>query len=84
MEEVRGLEALLLQVKQQAAERQQQLEEAKRLQDFQLQTRDLVLWAGATQERLLEDESGTDVASALALLKDHQDLRLEIEEQRDR
>ncbi|XP_067099877.1 spectrin beta chain, non-erythrocytic 5 [Osmerus mordax] len=84
LEEVRGLEALLLQVKQQAAERQQQLDEAKRLQDFQLQTRDLVLWAGATQERLLEDESGTDVASALALLKDHQDLRLEIEEQRDR
>ncbi|CAB1331140.1 unnamed protein product [Coregonus sp. 'balchen'] len=84
MEEVRGLEALLQQVKGQASERQRLLEEAKRLQLFQQETRDLLLWAGAVQDRLLEDDTASDVTSAQTLLKDNQDLRIEIDEQRER
>ncbi|KAM6973270.1 spectrin beta chain, non-erythrocytic 5 [Aplochiton taeniatus] len=84
LEEVRGLEALLEQVKQQAADRQKLLEEARWLQAFQQQTKELQLWAGAVQERLLQEDSATDVASALALLENHQELRAEMEEHRDR
>uniref|UniRef100_A0A8C8K4M3 Spectrin beta chain, non-erythrocytic 5 n=1 Tax=Oncorhynchus tshawytscha TaxID=74940 RepID=A0A8C8K4M3_ONCTS len=84
MEEVRGLEALLEQVKGQASERQRLLEEAKRLQLFQQETRDLLLWAGAAQERLLEDDTASDVTSAQTLLNDNQDLRIEIDTQRER
>ncbi|XP_010891275.2 spectrin beta chain, non-erythrocytic 5 isoform X2 [Esox lucius] len=84
MEEVCGLEALLQQLRSQASERQRLLEEAKRLQLFQQETRDLLLWAEAVQGRLLEDNTASDVASAQALLKDHQDLRLEIHGQRER
>nr|XP_055027307.1 spectrin beta chain, non-erythrocytic 5 [Misgurnus anguillicaudatus] len=84
MKEVHALEELLRQVKAQATQRQQMLEEARRLQLFQKETRDLFLWAQATQEHLLEDESGSDVASAQALLKENQDLKLEIELQREK
>ncbi|KAL0969732.1 hypothetical protein UPYG_G00231540 [Umbra pygmaea] len=84
MEEVRGLEALLQQVRGQASERQRLLEEAKRLQLFQQETKDLLLWAEAIQGRLLEDNTASDVASAQDLLKDNQELRLEIDSQRDR
>nr|XP_029543639.1 spectrin beta chain, non-erythrocytic 5 [Oncorhynchus nerka] len=84
MEEVRGLEALLEQVKGQASERQRLLEEAKRLQLFQQETRDLLLWAGAAQDRLLEDDTASDVTSAQTLLNDNQDLRIEIDAQRER
>ncbi|XP_067469592.1 spectrin beta chain, non-erythrocytic 5 isoform X2 [Thunnus thynnus] len=84
MEEVRGLEALLKQVKHQAAERQRLLEEARRLQSFQQQAKELQRWAGSVQDRLLQEEAATDVASAVALLEQHQELRLEMEEQRSR
>lgn len=82
MEEVHALEQLLAQLKAQAIKRQKMLEEARRLQLFQKETRDLLLWAEAIQEHLLEEESGSDVASAQALLKGNQDLKLEIELQR--
>ncbi|XP_036927334.1 spectrin beta chain, non-erythrocytic 5 isoform X2 [Acanthopagrus latus] len=83
-EEVRGLEALLSQLKRQAADRQNLLEEARRLQSFQQQAKELQRWAGSVQDRLLQEETVTDVASALALLEQHQELRLEMEEQRSR
>ncbi|XP_073682671.1 spectrin beta chain, non-erythrocytic 5 [Garra rufa] len=82
MEEVRALEDLLRQLKAQAIERQRMLEEARRLQRFQKETRDLLLWGEATKEHLLEDDNGSDVASAQALLKEHLDLKQEIELQR--
>ncbi|KAA0711222.1 Spectrin beta chain, non-erythrocytic 5 [Triplophysa tibetana] len=82
MKEVHVLEQLLAQLKAQAIQRQKMLEEARRLQLFQKETKDLLLWAEAIQEHLLEEESGSDVASAQALLKDNQDLKLEIELQR--
>lgn len=82
MEEVRALEELLQQLKAQAVQRQQMLEEAQRLQLFQKETRDLFMWAEAIQEHLLEEETGSDVASAQALLKDNLDLKQEIDLQR--
>ncbi|XP_026156546.1 spectrin beta chain, non-erythrocytic 5 isoform X2 [Mastacembelus armatus] len=84
MEEVRGLEVLLKQVKRQAADRQRLLEEARRLQSFQQQAKELQRWAGSVQERLLQEEAAADVASAVALLEQHQQLREEMEEQRSR
>ncbi|XP_034163832.2 spectrin beta chain, non-erythrocytic 5 [Pangasianodon hypophthalmus] len=84
MEEVYALEELLRQVKGQAAKKQSIIEEAQRLQLFQKESRDLLLWAEAAGERLLEDENSSDVASAQALLTENQELRLEIEQQRAR
>ncbi|XP_068608001.1 spectrin beta chain, non-erythrocytic 5 [Brachionichthys hirsutus] len=83
-EEVRGLEALLNQLKGQAAERQRRLEEARRLQNFQQQAKEMHRWTGSVRERLLQEEAASDVASAVALLEQHQDLQLEMEEQRRR
>ncbi|XP_068070705.2 spectrin beta chain, non-erythrocytic 5 isoform X1 [Danio rerio] len=82
MEEVHALEDLLRQLKAQAIQRQRMLEEARRLQLFQKETRDLLMWAEATQEHLLEEETGSDVASAQALLKENLDLKQEIKLQK--
>lgn len=84
MKEVHALEQLLAHLKAKAIQRQKMLEEAGRLQLFQKETKDLLLWAEGIQEHLLEEESGSDVASAQALLKDNQDLKLEIESQREK
>lgn len=84
MEEVYALEELLRQVKGQAAKRQSLIEEAQHLQLFQKESRDLLLWADAVEERLVEEENSSDVASAQALLNENQELKLEIEQQRAR
>ncbi|XP_034432002.1 spectrin beta chain, non-erythrocytic 1 [Hippoglossus hippoglossus] len=84
MEEVRRLESLLKQVKHQAADRQRLLEEARRLQGFQQQAKELQHWAGSVQERLLQEETAADVASAVALLEHNRELWLEMEDQRSR
>lgn len=65
-------------------ERQRLLEEARRLQSFQQQAKELQRWAGSAQERLLQEETATDVASAVALLEQHRELQLEIEAHRSR
>lgn len=75
---------LLSQVKRQAADRQSLLEEARTLHSFQQQAKELQRWAGSVQERLLQEEAAADVASAVALLEQHQDLWLEMEQQRHR
>ncbi|XP_066510159.1 spectrin beta chain, non-erythrocytic 5 [Hoplias malabaricus] len=84
MEEVRALEELLWEVKAQAAKRQCMLDEARRLYHFQKESKDLLLWAEAMEDRLVEEENISDVASAQALLKENQDVRVEIEQQRAR
>ncbi|XP_068456287.1 spectrin beta chain, non-erythrocytic 5 [Clinocottus analis] len=84
VEEVLGLETLLNQLKRQAADKQRLLEEARRLQSFQRQAKELQRWAGSVRERLLQEEAAADVASATALLEQHRELRLEMEEQRSR
>lgn len=78
------MEELLQQVKGQAAKRQSVIEEAQRLQLFQKESRGLLLWAETVEERLLEEENSSDVASAQALLNENQELKLEIEQQRAR
>uniref|UniRef100_A0A8C9YZ58 Spectrin, beta, non-erythrocytic 5 n=1 Tax=Sander lucioperca TaxID=283035 RepID=A0A8C9YZ58_SANLU len=83
VEEVQGLEALLNQLKCQAADRQRLLEEARRLQSFQQRAKELQLWTGSVQDRLLQEETAADVASAVALLEEHQELRLEMEESKE-
>ncbi|TRY84982.1 hypothetical protein DNTS_028857 [Danionella cerebrum] len=60
MEEVHALEDILQQLKRQAIKRQHMLEDARRLQFFQKETRDLWLWAEATREHLTVEESGSD------------------------
>lgn len=72
------------QLKLQAADRRRLLEAARSLQGFQLQAKMLHHWAASTQERLLQEEEASDVTSALALLEQHRELRLEMEEQRSR
>lgn len=72
------------QLKRQAADRQRVLEEARRMQSFQQKSKELKRWVGSVQERLLQEETATDVASAVALLEQHHMLRLEMEEQRSR
>ncbi|XP_072545910.1 spectrin beta chain, non-erythrocytic 5 [Salminus brasiliensis] len=84
MEEVHALEELLQQVKAQATNRQSMLDEARRLQLFQKECKDLMLWAEAMEERLVEEENISDVGSAQALLEENQEVRLEIEQQRAR
>uniref|UniRef100_A0A667YRF9 Spectrin, beta, non-erythrocytic 5 n=1 Tax=Myripristis murdjan TaxID=586833 RepID=A0A667YRF9_9TELE len=74
LEEVRALEALLEQVKQQAADRQRLLEEARRLQSFQQQAKELQRWMGSVQDRLLQEEPAADMASTVALLEQHEEL----------
>ena len=81
---MRGLEALLREVRAQAEERQRRLEEARRLQRFQKETRDLLLWAEAAREQITEEERGSDVATAQALLERHQELQQEIQQHRER
>ena len=71
-------------MKRQAADRQRLLDEARRLQSFQQQAKELQLWAGSVQDRLLQEETPTDVASAVALLEQHQELLLEMEAQKSR
>ncbi|XP_043119308.1 spectrin beta chain, non-erythrocytic 5 isoform X2 [Puntigrus tetrazona] len=82
MEEVHALEDLLRQLKAQATQRHRMLEEARRLQLFQKETRDLLLWAEAKKEHLLEEDTGSDVASSQVLLKENLALKQEIELQR--
>ncbi|XP_063040192.1 spectrin beta chain, non-erythrocytic 5 [Engraulis encrasicolus] len=85
LEEVRGLEALLREVRARAEERQRRLEEARRMHRFQRETRELLLWAEAVREQMGQDEEqGSDVASAQALLDAHLELQQDIHRQRER
>lgn len=73
-----------VQVKRQAATRQQHLEQAGRLQSFQQSAKELQRWVSSVREHLVQDEMATDVASAVALLEQHQELQLEMKEQKSR
>lgn len=71
-------------MKRQAADRQHHLDEARRLQTFQQQAKELQGWTGSVQERLLQEETASDVASAMSLLEQHEELRLEMEARKRR
>lgn len=66
------------------AARQRLLQEARRLQSFQQQAKELQHWIASTQERLLQEGKATDVASAISLFEQHLELQQEMEEQRSR
>lgn len=68
----------------QAAARQRHLQEARRLQSFQQQAKELQRWVESVQERLLQEGRATDVASAIGLLEQHLELQQEMEELRSR
>lgn len=72
------------QLRGQVVERQRLLEEARRRQRIQQKTREMRRCLESVRERLLHHEGATDVASAVALLEQHQLLRMELEEQRNR
>ncbi|XP_061843662.1 spectrin beta chain, non-erythrocytic 5 [Nerophis lumbriciformis] len=80
MEEVRGLEILLKQLKSRAADHQRLLDEAQRLHSFQQEAKELQRWVTAVQDRLLQEDVATDVGSAVALLEEHKEILLEMEE----
>lgn len=54
------------------------------LQSFQQRAKELQRWISSVQEQLLQDETATDLASAVALLEQHQELQLEMKEQKSR
>lgn len=64
--------------------RQRLLQEARTLRSFQQEAEELHHWVQSLQERLLQEGKATDVASAMASLEQHQELQLELEEQRSR
>ncbi|XP_056867453.1 spectrin beta chain, non-erythrocytic 5 isoform X2 [Takifugu flavidus] len=84
LQEVEGLEVLLSQVNHQVAARQRLLQEARRLQSFQQQAKELRHWMESIEERLLQEGKATDVASAISLFEQHLELQQEMEEQRSR
>ncbi|KAM8834261.1 LOW QUALITY PROTEIN: spectrin beta chain, non-erythrocytic 5 [Synchiropus picturatus] len=84
LQEVERLELLLEQVKREAAEKQRHLEEARRLHSFQQQVKEQERWLGSMRERLLQEEAGADLAATAALLEQHKEMWLEMEEQRER
>ncbi|XP_065894234.1 spectrin beta chain, non-erythrocytic 1-like isoform X3 [Dysidea avara] len=67
------------QLKQKAANRRYQLEEAYMLQSFMSDSRDLLSWAGETKALLSSDELGKDVRSAEEMSERHQELKIEID-----
>lgn len=81
---MRDLERLLERVKAQAEGRRRGVEEGLHRARFLQETRDLQLWAEGARDRLGGQESGSDLASAERLLQENQDLRKEMDAQRER
>ncbi|XP_060684627.1 spectrin beta chain, non-erythrocytic 5 [Hemiscyllium ocellatum] len=78
MEQVHEMEALLHRVKGQASRRRQLLSDAYNQQLYSQESKELLLWAGNMKDKLNSKEMGFDVGSAENLLKEHNDLLLEI------
>ncbi|XP_059505307.1 spectrin beta chain, non-erythrocytic 5 isoform X2 [Stegostoma tigrinum] len=82
MEQVHQMEALLHEVKGQASRRRQLLSDAHNQQLYSQESKELLLWAGNMKDKLNSEEMGFDVGSAENLLKEHNDLLLEINAQK--
>ncbi|GCC20330.1 hypothetical protein chiPu_0018889 [Chiloscyllium punctatum] len=78
MEQVHEMEVLLHRVKGQASRRRQLLSDAYNQQLYSQESKELLLWAGNMKDKLNSKEMGFDVGSAENLLKEHNDLLLEI------
>nr|XP_054490920.1 spectrin beta chain, non-erythrocytic 5 [Agelaius phoeniceus] len=83
-EQVENMERLLAKLKLEIQKKQDILQWAQNQQSFLQDSRRLLLWAEGIQEKLRSEEMGLDVESAEQLLKEHQDLLIEIGSQNER
>ncbi|NWV85162.1 SPTN5 protein, partial [Dasyornis broadbenti] len=83
-EQVENMERLLAKLKLEIQKKRDILQWAQNQQAFLQDSRRLLLWAEGIREKLSTEEMGLDVASAEQLLKEHQDLMIEIGSQNER
>ncbi|NXE64048.1 SPTN5 protein, partial [Calcarius ornatus] len=83
-EQVENMERLLAKLKLEIQKKQDILQWAQNQQSFLQDSRRLLLWAEGIREKLSSEEMGLDVGSAEQLLKEHQDLLIEIGSQNER
>uniref|UniRef100_A0A8C3ND41 Uncharacterized protein n=1 Tax=Geospiza parvula TaxID=87175 RepID=A0A8C3ND41_GEOPR len=83
-EQVENMERLLAKLKLEIQKKQDILQWAQNQQSFLQDSRRLLLWAEGIWEKLSSEEMGLDVGSAEQLLKEHQDLLIEIGSQNER
>ncbi|XP_030069558.1 spectrin beta chain, non-erythrocytic 5 [Microcaecilia unicolor] len=83
-EQVENMEKLLVMLREQARQKREDLEEIQARQSFLQDSRRHLLWVGSIKEQLCSEEMGHDVTSAEQLLKEHQYLLKEIQNQKQR
>ncbi|KAI1237885.1 hypothetical protein IHE44_0013976 [Lamprotornis superbus] len=83
-EQVENMERLLTKLKLEIQKKRDILQWAQNQQSFLQDSRRLLLWAEGIREKLSSEEMGLDVGSAEQLLKEHQDLLIEIGSQNER
>ncbi|NWW62036.1 SPTN5 protein, partial [Ifrita kowaldi] len=83
-EQVENMERLLAKLKLEIQNKWDILQWAQNQQSFLQDSRRLLLWAEGIREKLSSEEMGLDVGSAEQLLKEHQDLLIEIGSQNER
>lgn len=83
-EQVENMERLLAELKLEIQKKQDILQWAQNQQSFLQDSRRLLLWAEGIREKMSSEEMGLDVGSAEQLLKEHQDLLIEIDSQNER
>ncbi|XP_053802113.1 spectrin beta chain, non-erythrocytic 5 [Vidua chalybeata] len=83
-EQVENMERLLAELKLEIQKKRDILQWAQNQQSFLQDSRRLLLWAEGIWEKLSSEEMGLDVGSAEQLLKEHQDLLIEIGSQNER
>ncbi|NWT70613.1 SPTN5 protein, partial [Prunella himalayana] len=83
-EQVENMERLLAKLKLEIQKKRDILQWAQNQQSFLQDSRRLLLWAEGIRQKLSSEEMGLDVGSAEQLLKEHQDLLIEIGSQSER
>ncbi|NXO67199.1 SPTN5 protein, partial [Phainopepla nitens] len=83
-EQVENMERLLAKLKLEIQTKRDILQWAQNQQSFLQDSRRHLLWAEGIREKLSSEEMGLDVGSAEQLLKEHQDLLIEIGSQNER
>lgn len=78
------MERHLAKLKLEIQKKQDTLQWAQNQQSFLQDSRRLLLWAEGIREKLSSEEMGLDTESAEQLLKEHQDLLIEIGSQNER
>lgn len=78
------MERHLTKLKLEIQKKRDTLQWAQNQQSFLQDSRRLLLWAEGIREKLSSEEMGLDTESAEQLLKEHQDLLIEIGSQNER